>query len=93
MYFFVAECPMLLSRVTEHKITNFRCKYLATMATGNDNNDDGNEDGVMTTMTTTTTTTTMATTCRQRDTTMMAANNDDNEVDGNGVTGNGDGVR
>ena len=44
---------MLLSRVTAHKITNFRCKYLTTMATGNGNKDD--EDG-----TTTTTTTTMA---------------------------------
>jgi len=58
MYFLVAEGPMLLSRVTAHKITNFRCKYLATMATGNDDNDD--EDGATTT-TTTTTTTTMAT--------------------------------
>ena len=45
---------MLLSRVTAHKITNFRCKYLATMATGDNNDDD--EDGV-----TTTTTTTLAT--------------------------------
>jgi hypothetical protein len=53
MYFLVAEGPMLLSRVTAHKITNFRCKYLATMATGDDDDDD--EDGV------TTTTTTMAT--------------------------------
>ena len=53
MYFFVAEGPMLLSRVTAHKITNFWCKYLATMATGDDDNDD--EDGA------TTTTTTMAT--------------------------------
>jgi len=49
MYFLVAESPMLLSRVTAHKITNFRCKYLATMATGDDDDDD--EDGA-TTMTT-----------------------------------------
>ena len=54
MYFLVAKGPMLLSRVTAHKITNFRCKYLATMATGDNNDDD--EDGV-----TTTTTTTLAT--------------------------------
>jgi hypothetical protein len=46
---------MLLSRVTAHKITNCRCKYLATMATGD--NDDDNEDGA----TTTTTMTTMVT--------------------------------
>ena len=52
--FLVAEGPMLLSCVTAHKITNFSCKYLTTMATG-DNDDDG-EDGV-----TTTTMTTMAT--------------------------------
>jgi hypothetical protein len=56
MYFFVAEGPMLLSCMTAHKITNFRCKYLAAMATG-DNDDGGN----------------------------------DNEVDGNGVTGDDDG--
>ncbi len=55
MYFLVVEGPMLLSRVTAHKITNFRCKYLATMATGDDDDDD--KDGA----TTTTTTTTMAT--------------------------------
>jgi len=37
---------MLLSRVTAHKITNFRCKYLATMAMGDDDNDnDDNGDG------------------------------------------------
>jgi len=55
IYFLVAEGPpMLLSRVTAHKITNFSCKYLATIAMGN--NDDDDEDGV-----TTTTTTTMAT--------------------------------
>ncbi len=42
---------MLLSHVTAHKITNFRCKYLATMATGD--NDDDNEDGAMTTTMTT----------------------------------------
>ena len=50
MYFLVAEGPMLLSRVTAHKITNFRCKYLATMATGNDDGHD-NEDGATTTTT------------------------------------------
>ena len=55
MYFLVAEGPMLLSCVTAHKITNFRCKHLATMVTGNDEDDD-DEDG-----TTTMTTTTMAT--------------------------------
>jgi hypothetical protein len=38
---------MLLSLVTAHKITTFRCKYLATMATGDD--DDENEDGATTT--------------------------------------------
>jgi len=57
MYFLVAEGPMLLSRVTAHKITNFRCKYLATMATGDD--DEEEEDGA-----TMTTTTTMKTTRR-----------------------------
>jgi hypothetical protein len=41
---------MLLSRVTAHKITNFRCKYLATMSLGDD--DDDNEDGAMVTTTT-----------------------------------------
>ena len=41
---------MLLSRVTAHKITTFRCKYLATMATGDDDDDD--EDGATTTTTT-----------------------------------------
>jgi len=57
MYFLVAKGPMLLSRVTAHKITNFRCKYLATMATGNDDDDgDGNDEDGATTMTTTTTT-------------------------------------
>ena len=55
MYFLVAEGPMLLSRVTAHKITNFRGKYLATMAMGDDDYDD-DEDGA-----TMTTTTTMAT--------------------------------
>jgi len=75
---------MLLSRVTAHKITNFRCKYLATMATGDD--DDDNEGG-----TTTTTTTTIVMTRRARDTTTMAADDDDNEVNGNGVTGDDDG--
>jgi len=54
MYFLVAEGSMLLSRVTAHKMTTFRCKYLAMMVTGNNNGDD-NKDGA-TTMTTTTTT-------------------------------------
>jgi hypothetical protein len=44
IYFLVAEGPMLLSRVTAHKITNFRCKYLATMATGHDDDDDDNDE-------------------------------------------------
>ena len=57
MYFLVAEGPMLLSRMTAQKITNFRCKYLATMATGDD--DDNNKDGA------TTTTTTMMATARR----------------------------
>ena len=51
MYFLVAEGPMRLSCVTAHKITNFRCKYIATMATGD--NDDDKEDSAKTTMTTT----------------------------------------
>ncbi len=50
-YFSVAEGPMPLSHVTAHKITTFRCKYLAIMATGDDDDDD--EDGAMP-MTTTT---------------------------------------
>ena len=50
MYFLVAEGPMLLSRVTAHKITNFRCKYLATMVTGDDDDDD-DENGATTTKT------------------------------------------
>ena len=66
MYFFVAEGPMLLSCMTAHKITNFRCKYLAAMATGD--NDDDNEDGATTMMMAT-----MATARRARDTTTMAA--------------------
>ena len=32
-----------LESLTNHKITTFRCKYLATMATGDDDNN--NEDG------------------------------------------------
>ncbi len=52
MYFLVVVGPMLLSRVTAHKITNFRCKYLATMATGNDDGDDEDGATTMTTMTT-----------------------------------------
>ena len=55
-YFLVAEGPMLLSRVTAHKITTFRCKYLATMATGDDDDD---EDGATTTTMTMTMTMTM----------------------------------
>ena len=35
---------MLLSRVTAHKITTFRCKYLAMMATGDDDDDDDGDD-------------------------------------------------
>ena len=38
---------MLLSRVTAHKITTFRCKYLATMATGDDDDNDEDGDGAM----------------------------------------------
>ena len=41
---------MLLSRVTAHKITNFRCKHLATVVTGNDDGND-DEDGATTSMT------------------------------------------
>jgi len=48
-----------LESLTAHKITTFRCRYLATMATGDD--DDGNEDGA-----TTMTTTTMATARRAK---------------------------
>jgi len=55
MYFLVAEGPMLLSCVTAHKITNFRCKYLATITIATGNDDDDDEDGVATTMTTMTT--------------------------------------
>ena len=43
-----------LESLTAHKITTFRCKYLATMATGDDDDDD-KEDGATTTMTTMTT--------------------------------------
>ncbi len=50
--------PFRFISVTAHTITNFRCKYLATMAMGDDDND--NKDGVMTT-----TTTTMATARRE----------------------------
>jgi hypothetical protein len=45
-----------LESLTAHKITTFRCKYLATMATGDDDDDD--EDGATTTTTTTTATAT-----------------------------------
>ena len=36
-----------LESLTAHKITTFRCKYLATMATGDDDDDDDDdkEDG------------------------------------------------
>jgi len=48
-----------LESLTAHKITTFRCKYLATMVTGDDDDDDDDdEDGAMT-MTTTTMTTAM----------------------------------
>jgi len=43
-----------LESLTAHKITTFRCKYLAKMATGDDNDD--NEDGASTTTMTTTAT-------------------------------------
>jgi len=82
----VAEGPMLLSRVTAHKITHFRCKYLATMAMADD--DDYNEDG---TTTTTMTTTTMATARRATGYNNDGGGRHDNEVDGNGVTCNDDG--
>ena len=42
-----------LESLTAHKITKFRCEYLATMATGDDDDDD--EDGMTTTTTTTAT--------------------------------------
>ena len=63
IYFLVAKGPMLLSRVTAHKITNFRCKYLATMATGDDDDDDDDEDGATTTTMTTMTTMQRVTGC------------------------------
>jgi hypothetical protein len=40
-----------LESLTAHKITTFRCKYLAMMAAGDDGNDD--EDSATTTMKTT----------------------------------------
>ena len=40
-----------LESLTALKIITFRCKYLATMATGNDDNKDDDEDGA--TLTTT----------------------------------------
>jgi hypothetical protein len=43
-----------LESLTAHKITTFRCKYFATMETGDDDDDD-DEDGA-TTMTMTTVT-------------------------------------
>ena len=57
-----------LESLTAHKITTFRCKYLTTMVTGDDDDDD--EDGAMTTMTTTTTTMTTTTTTMTTMTTM-----------------------
>ena len=48
-----------LESLTAHKITTFRCKYLATMAmaTGDDDDDDDNDkDGATTTTTTATAT-------------------------------------
>ena len=46
---------MLLSHVTVHKITTFRCKYLATMVTGgNDDNDDKDSTTMKTMMMTAT---------------------------------------
>ena len=45
--------PHALESLTNHKITTFRCEYLATMATGDD--DDNNEDGATTTTMTMTT--------------------------------------
>ena len=47
-----------LESLTAHKITTFRCKYLATMATGDDDDD---EDGATPTMTTTMSTARQAT--------------------------------
>ena len=47
----MAEGPTLLSRVTAHKITTFRCKYLATMRGATTNDDDDDEDGTTTTTT------------------------------------------
>ena len=44
-----------LESLTAHKITKFRCEYLATMATGDDDDDDDDEDGMTTTTTTTAT--------------------------------------
>ena len=38
--------PHALESLTAHKITTFRCKYLATMATGDD--DDNDKDGATT---------------------------------------------
>ena len=45
-----------LESLTAHKNTTFRCKYLATMATGDDDDNDDNEDGATTTTMTTTAT-------------------------------------
>jgi len=71
------------------KIITFRCKYLATMATGDDEDDDNDddEDGAMTT----TTMTTRRWRDGRLDTTAMAVDNDDNEVNGNGATSDNDG--
>jgi len=59
-----------LESLTARKITTFRCKNLATMATGDD--DDDNEDSA-----TTTTTTTARWRDGRWDTTPMAVDNDD----------------
>ena len=79
-----------LESLTALKIITFRCKYLATMATGDgdddDDDDDDDEDGA------TTTTMTTRRRCDGRwNTTAMAVDNNDNEVDGNGVTTDDDG--
>ncbi len=75
-----------LESLTALKIITFRCKYSATMATGDDDDDD-DEDGA----TKTTTTTTRRRRDGRWDTTAMAVDNDDNEIDGNGATSDDDG--
>jgi len=80
-----------LESLTALKIITFRCKYLATMATGDDDDDDDDDDEDGATTTTTTTTATRRRRDGRWDTTAMAVDNDDNEVDGNGATSNDDG--